>query len=273
MSRMKSTLMASVGAAAMLLAPLAFMPAASLPAGYSALAEKGGNGNGGGNGNSGGGGNGGGGGSSGSSEGRGNSDAAGKGADKATTRSETKVGKTENSQLGRLNSLKRNTNGLLNSSDPHMAAVRDYVRANAALDAAEAVLTAASADYQSALASFAGVVEDAGIVAYDLYDYTGATPETLSTRLDDLLAVAETDPDYAAAQEEALLVSALLETPQALAVSSAATAVTNAQADVAEATAGTTDADLQAALVLAANKDGEITPEILAWAKTQLGID
>ena len=42
---------------------------------------------------------------------------------------------------------------------------------------------------------------------------------------------------------------------------------------VVDATVGTTDADLQAALEAAANKDGDITPEMLAWAKAQLGID
>jgi hypothetical protein len=264
---MKSTLMASVGAAAMLLAPLAVLPAASLPVGYAALAEKGGNGKGNGNG--------GGGGSAASPESRGNSDASAKGSEKAASRSEAKVDKTSNlnSQLGRLNSLKRNANGLLNASDPHMAGVRDYVRANAALDAAEAALADALADYQSALTSFTEVVAGAGIVAYDAYDYSDATPDSLRTRLDELQALADTDPAYAAAQAEALLVADLLQTPEALAADSAAAAAADAQAEVADASAGTTDADLQAALVVAANKDGEITPEILAWAKAQLGID
>lgn len=267
MSKLKSTLFASVGAAAMLLAPLAVLPITSLPAGYAALAEKGGNGKGGGNG----GGNGGGSGS----ESRGNSDNAGKNEDKAAAREESKADKTKNlnSQLGRLNSLKRNINGLMNSSDPHMADVRAYVQANAALDAAEAALLVEQGEYNTALEAFGAVVTTAAIDSYDDYDYSTATTDTLRQRLIDLQSLDVADPDYAAAQTEAALVSDLLATPEAAALDVADGELTAAQDDVTEATVGTTDADLQAALEAAANKDGDITPEMLAWAKAQLGID
>lgn len=265
MSNLKSTLLASAGAAAMLLAPLAVLPVTSLPAGYAALAEKGGNGNGKGHKDD----------ASEGSESHGNSGNAEKHEEKAAAHEEAKAGKGKNpnAQLGRLNSLKRNVNGLMNSSDPHMAGIRDYVKANAELDTAEAALVTAQADYDSALGAFDPVVTGAAIASYDGYVYAGATPATLRTRLADLQAVDAADPNYAAAQAEATLVSGLLATPEAVAVDGAATVVANAQAGVTDATAGTTDADLQAALVAAANKDGEITPEILAWAKAQLGID
>lgn len=269
MSNLKSTLLASVGAAAMLLAPLAVLPVASLPAGYAALAEKGGNGGGKGNGN-------GGGSSASESHGNsGNSDNAGKKEEKAAAGEEGKADKTKNlnSQLGRLNSLKRNVNGLMNSSDPHMADIREYVKANAALDAAEAALVVAQGAYDTALGAFDVAVTEAAIAGYDGYDYTGSTLGELGGRLTDLQMVDAADPNYAAAQAEALLVADLLATPEALALDAATTDLTGAQDDVTEATVGTTDADLQAALEAAANKDGEITPEILAWAKAQLGID
>lgn len=272
MSNFKSTLMASVGAAAMLLAPLAVLPATSVPAGYAALAEKGGNGKGGGSDN--GNGNGGGGGS----ESHGNSGNTEKHEEKAAAREEAKADKTKNlnSQLGRLNSLKRNVNGLMNSSDPHMAGIRDYVRANTALDAAEAAFAIAQANYGTALGDYETLVGGTTFGGYDGYVYPDTSLATLQARLDVLEGAPITDPAdplaiaYAAEVES---LQAVLESEQALALGSATTALADAQDDVTEATVGTTDADLQAALVDAANKDGDITPEMLAWAKAQLGID
>lgn len=265
MSNLKSTLFASVGAAAMLLAPLAILPANSLPAGYAALAEKGGNGKG--NGNGGGG-----------SENRGNSGNAEKHEEKAAAREEAKADKTKNlnSQLGRLNSLKRNVNGLMNSSDPHMAGVRDYVKANAALDAAEAALTVAQGNYDLALSDYETLVGGMTFGGYDGFIYPDSTLATLAARLTTLEGAPITDPAdplYAAYTAEVASLQAVVDSEQATTLGTATTALGGAQDDVTAATVGTTDADLQAALVAAANKDGEITPEILAWAKTQLGID
>lgn len=260
MSNLKSKLLASVGAAAMLLAPLAILPVNQLPAGYAAFAEKGGNGNGNGHSDNGGGHNDSGGGDSSKHE------------EKAAAREEVKVDKAEKSKnfhadLGRLNSLKRNVNGLMNSSDPHMAGIRDYVTANAALDAAEAGLADAQADFSAASAAFSAL--SAGLEGYDDFDYATATPDELQQRLIDLQALA----DNAEAQTEATQLEALLATDEFTAFDAAGAAVMDAEDNVAEAEVGTSDADLQAALVAAANKDGQITPEILAWAKTQLGID
>jgi hypothetical protein len=276
MSNFKSTLMASVGAAAMLLAPLAMLPATSVPAGYAALAEKGGNGKGGGsdNGNGNGNGNGGGGGS----ESHGNSGNTEKHEEKAAAREEAKADKTKNlnSQLGRLNSLKRNVNGLMNSSDPHMAGIRDYVRANAALDEAEAALAIAQGNYDTALGDYNTLVGGTTFGGYDGYVYPDTSLATLEGRLETLEGAPITDPAdplYAAYTAEVTSLQAVLESEQALALGTATTELADAEDDVTEATAGTTDADLQAALADAANKDGDITPEMLAWAKAQLGID
>ena len=89
MSNLKSTLLASAGAAAMLLAPLAVLPVTSLPAGYAAFAEKGGNGNGNGHKDDSGD-------ASESSESHGNSGNADKHEEKAAAHQEAKAGKTKN---------------------------------------------------------------------------------------------------------------------------------------------------------------------------------
>ncbi|MGN6487168.1 MAG: hypothetical protein ACTHLT_05015 [Devosia sp.] len=280
MSNLKSTLLASAGAAAMLLAPLAIMPVTHLPAGYAALAEKGGNGNGNGGGNNGNG-NGNGGSDSSASESRGNSGNAGNSGkaskeERATAREQAKAAKNEakaertknlNSQLGRLNSLNRNINGLMNSSDPHMAGVRAYVQANAELDAAEGALAQAQADFATAGTTF-GAAAAAGVISYDGFDYASATAAELQDRVATLQELAA-DGDVDAQTE----LDELATLPEFTAFEAAADVVADAQADVTDATAGTTDADLQAALEAAANKDGEITPEILAWAKAKLGTE
>jgi len=279
MSNLKSTLIASAGAAAMLLAPLAVLPVTSLPPGYAALAGNG-NGNGGGNGNGNGNGNGGS-----ASETHGNSGNGGQNEEKAAAREASKAAKAEakadkprnlNVQLGRLNSLNRNINGLMNSSDPHMAGIRDYVRANAALDAAEAALTEAQGDLATAQDAYAAVVAAANPVGYDGTAYADTTPATLQARLDLLQGAPitdETDTDFAAYNAEVAALTTILESPEAATLGTATDAVAQAEADVTDATVGTTDADLQAALVAAANKPGDITPEILAWAKARLDVE
>lgn len=282
MNTFKSTLFASVGAAAMLLAPLALLPATSLPGGYAALADKGGGGKGGGSENGKGNGNSNG---SGGSESRGNSGNAGKNEEKAAAREAAKAAREEakadkvknlNAQLGRLNSLNRNVNGLMNSSDPHMAGIRDYVRANAALDAAEAALAEAQTDFATAQGAFDALAGGAALGGYDGFVYPDTTLATLEARLAVLEAAPITDPNDALAAAYAAEVATLqsiLVSDEAVALDAATTALVDAEADMVEATAGTTDADLEAALVVAANKGDQITPEILAWAKAQLGID
>ena len=281
MSKLRFTLFATAGAAAMLLAPLALLPATNLPAGYAALAGNGnGNGNGGGNGNGNGNSNGGS-----DTESHGNSDNSAKHEEKAAAHEEAKAAKAEakadkpknlNAELGRLKSLNRNINGLMNSSDPHMAGIRDYVKANAALDAAEARLVDAQGKLDAAQTAYDAVVTAANPVAYDGTPYADTSPATLQARLDLLQSAPitdETSADYAAFTAEVAALETILGSDEATNLGLASDAVAEAEVNVTNATVGTTDADLEAALVAAANKPGAITPEILAWAKAKLGTE
>lgn len=294
MSNLKSMLLASAGASAMLLAPLAIMPVSHLPAGYMALAEKGGNGNGKGHADDDQGGavsddNGGASADQGEdADEQGDDSGKANKEEKADVRAEVKAARTEakaaakaeagtnlNAELGRLSSLQRDPDALLNSSDPHMAGVRAYVKANAELDAAEATLAEAQAGYDAALDAYGTVVADAAIVSYDGFVYADTDPASLEARLTTLNAVTldPADPSYPALQAEIADLEAVLGSAEAVTLDAAATAVATAEAEVTDATVGTTDADLTAALAAAANKHGEVSAEVLAWAKAQLGID
>lgn len=289
MTSLRSHLVAAVGAVALLSAPLVALPTLELPDGYSAFA---GNGKGGGKGNGGGGSGGGGGGnkSQGGSEnsGRSSGNAASPGqAKKAeklatlTTTEKTAKAKNIKAELAGLNSLKRNINGLMNSADPRMEAIRTYVVNGAELELAQQQLAAAQETLEGAEGTFAALAGGAGLTSYDgLYAYDDLTLATLTTRLEALEAVEllPTDPNYEALQAEIGALQALLTSGEASAVVAAQEAVVIAGNAVTTETLGTTDADLTAALLLAANKnrvaaagEGYVTPEILEWAKKQLG--
>jgi hypothetical protein len=183
--------------------------------------------------------------------------------------------KNINAQLGRLNSLKRNINGLMNSADPHMAGLRAYVIAGAALvtatealASAEGVLVAATTAYESYVNSFA-------LAGYDGTAYTDLSLDGLNGRLTELNALDLTDPVNAAAANEAALLSdaiGQIEASQQFAdLTQAQTDLEMAdqELDTAEAAAGSDV--LLAALGEASNK-GEITPQVLDWASAKLGI-
>jgi hypothetical protein len=280
MSSLRSHLVAAVGAVALLSAPLVALPTLELPNGFSALAGSGkGNGGGGGNEKS-----------QGKSEnssqsnGSGTSSGQAKKAEKLATLTTTeKTAKTKNikAELAGLNSLKRNVNGLMNSADPRMEAIRTYVLNGAELELAQQQLVAANQTLEGAEGTFASLAGAAGLSSYDgLYAYDDLTLTILTTRLQTLESVEllPTDPNYEALQSEIGALQALLTSGEASAVVAAQEAVVIAGNAVTTETLGTTDADLTAALLLAANEnrvaaagEGYVTPEILDWAKMQLG--
>lgn len=247
----------------------------------------GGNGGGGERGNDGGNGNGhgaGGGSESKKSEGK-----AKKVADTETLTTTAKAAKTKNlnAQLAGLNSLKRNINGLMNSSDPRMELVRDYVEASAALEAATAKLEGAEAllgDLQAALDDFVGsAVTSAALTAFDGSTvYTDPTLQGLNDRLAELDAAISLDPlNQPAVNEQAALTAVLAD----IAASAEAAAVTEQQGvvdglgdEIAALEPLTTEEALKVALLAAANKNrvaeagGEayLTPEIMAWATARI---
>ena len=270
-----------------------------------AVAKDKGNGNGNGAGNSDGGGSGHGGGSSnsnagghsggGDSNGQSNeSEAKGKKvADTeavTTTGKSTKIAKTKNlsAQLAGLNSLKRNINGLMNSSDPRMLQIRAFVEASAALEtatvaleSAEATLTALQGKLDAYVADY---VTTAALVAYDgTYSYADATLQSLNDRLAALALVDDPANAEAIAAEQSALMAVLAEinlSPELAAVTEQQGIVQGIEGEIAVLEPQTTEDVLQAALLAAANKnrvaeaggDAYLTPEIMAWASGVLGV-
>lgn len=248
----------------------------------------GGNGNGGGNGgeHGNGGGNGGGSGESQKSEGKGKKVAD---TETLTTTSKAAKGtktKNLNAQLAGLNSLKRNINGLMNSSDPRMELVRDYVEASAELETAEAALTEAEGllgDLQAAFDTYLdGYVATELAATYDAPVYDDPTLETLNGRLGELDAAIAADPLNQAAIDERADLLAALEVIEGSAELAAVTEQQGVIDGLEEEIAGleelTSEEALQAALLTAANKNrvaeagGEayLTPEIMAWATARI---
>ena len=202
------------------------------------------------------------------------------------TKTQKALGKEKNihAVLAGLNSLNRNINGLMNSSDPRMEGLREYMEAYAGIADAEAALETAGTDLTNAQAALDALVSSYGLTSYDgSYDYSAATLDDLSTRLDELNTLLESDPDNADLQAEQQALSdalAGIAASQELAdVATAQETYNGANATLSELMDATTDEALKAALMVAANEkrieeygDGYITPEMLDWAKQALGI-
>jgi hypothetical protein len=251
----------------------------------SVLAGGKGNGNGGGGGNSG---------DHGNSGGNGNSDhsSGGNGASKKVADVEDltttgKVAKTKNlkAQVAGLNSLNRNINGLMNSSDPRMAGIRDFIAAGAASQAAAANLAQANLDLTAAMGAYNTYAAGFALTTYeDGLAYTDLSLGTLQTRATTLQGIVDADAtNLAAAAELTALNAAILS----ISTSTELAALTTAQGAVAQYTADValyggmiTDEALKAALLAAANDnrvaeagtDVYLTPEIMAWAQGKIDV-
>lgn len=253
-----------------------------------AIAKDKGNSGGGGGGSENGNGGGNGGGSTGESrksEGTGKKVAA---TEELTTTKAAKATKTKNlnAQLAGLNSLKRNVNGLMNSSDPRMEQIRGYIEASAALETATAALGDAEillAQQQAAFETYLDSYVAGGLAAgFDAPVYDDPSLETLSQRLGELDDAIALDPlDQAAIDERTALLAALEvinTSPEATAVSTQQGVVDGLVEEIAGLEELTTEEALQAALLAAANKNrvaeaGEaayLTPELMAWATARI---
>lgn len=237
----------------------------------------GGNGNGGGNGgsensNAGGNGNGGGGSESKKSEGK-----AKKVADTEAVTTTTKLAKATktknlNAQLAGLNSLKRNINGLMNSSDPRMDGIREFIVASVALDAAEAESAAAIEAFLAAKGDY-----------LDLLDELNLTPDTTPASLReqiDAIVIPEDDPatldvieGEAELAEKLALETALTEIEDSGLWTALVDASDAAQAeaeDLAKAQEAAGPEAFDDALLMAANKNRRsedyLTDDIRNWA-------
>ena len=188
-------------------------------------------------------------------------------------------------QLGGLNSLNRNINGLMNSSDPRMDGVRDFILASVENERAKEQVELAQialGDVETALGDhLAQLLSDNG--------FEGDTLSQLQSRLTELESapLLETDEGFEEWQQERDLLTATLEvirtdeTLQGLLTdfSDSEALLAELEATAAELGESVSEEQLIAALMLAANKNrieqsGEdyVTPEILEWAQKVLGV-
>lgn len=183
-------------------------------------------------------------------------------------------GKPLASALKSLNSLGRNPNGILNSSDPKMAPIKEYLSAVAEYESAEDALNAANSAYGDSYADLAAAAAALGLSS-DPASW-GSEIEQMSA---DLAAnpVAEGEPGYQDYLDQlAAVEQAQADYEQALADK----AVLDAAAqDVADAEGAISDEALVDAIVAAQNATGnapitadDVTPEMLNYAKSKLGV-
>ncbi|MHB1111044.1 MAG: hypothetical protein ACYCZU_12120 [Devosia sp.] len=293
----------SVSSFALLAAPFVAGAGTLGLSGFAAYAEKGGNGggNGGGDGNGGGGGGGDGNGGGGGGESHGKSGQThGNSANAVNDESEETVAVAKGkghvtelsernlqSQLAGLNSLKRNVSGLMNSSDPRMEGIREFIEAGATLEGALDALAEAEVAFGDATEAYLGLVNDLLPTPYDgdLEGYGDLSIADLEARLSNLesRALTEADADYDAwlAEMESLdaAISTLEASEELAALNAAKEALEDTTEAVETAEGETDDESLKEALLLAANDnrvaeygDEYITDEILGWAKGVLGV-
>ena len=178
-------------------------------------------------------------------------------------------------QLKGLNSLNRNINGLMNSSDPKMDGFRAFVTANAAVAQAQAYLEADQALYDQLTDEFAITAAALGVSPVP-FEAEAQLTERLQALRD--APVAETDPAYGqyladiTAIEEAL--ADLAEIDQA----GLTVIMTEEAVMLAEEAAG--QDDLIQAMVDGLNATGagpvteaDLTPEMIEWVEERLGVD
>lgn len=284
----RRSLILGIGTAVLLTSPM-LLSGTPLSAGVAAFAGNG-NGNGGGSDNAGGNGNGGG---SGGDHGGGSDHAAGNGgghrensssSDAAPQGKKARIslastgdseassdGKNLNAQLAGLNSLKRNINGLMKSSDPRMTEIRQFIVASADLVDAKAILEDASGELEDAENDYLSLLQRAGIQpSLDI------TPTMVENRIGEIERILEEEPP-----EDPTDLNDELEALQgALDGLAAQWAVVEAErgelADAAEDVAALEDATdagaLEDALRAAANRSRGVTDEVIEWASLQLGV-
>lgn len=182
------------------------------------------------------------------------------------TRQET--GLTRRDMRG-LNSLRRNINGLMNSSDPKMEGFREFVRATSALETAEAGLAQVQGGYDAALA------------AYQTLGLSGDAPADLADLTNALANLQAPDPDIATQEELDAHAAELAALTDAIAVVTAylgeAEIYAGAQQAVDAAAAETSEQAMIEAFVAAMQASGQadftsedITSDMMAEITRQM---
>lgn len=172
-------------------------------------------------------------------------------------------------ELGGLNSLNRNVNGLMNSNDPRMTAVREFVQAGADLVDAQDALVTAQTNFDTTQNTYNALITSLGVAPYE-----NVSPDGLQSELDAVNSALLADPanaDLLTAQ--ATLENALLTINSGTEWNDLTTAygeLTNANQTVSTLETATSDDTLLAALQDAANPNRTVGSEELDWAKMQL---
>lgn len=289
--QIRRTLALSVATFAMLSAPVLLNHTEfPLLPDTAAMAAKGGNGGGNSGGNGGGSGGGNGGGKSSSSEsGGGNSSSKSSASGKSQGASKGKKASTEGvlatattagaekqrnikAELAGLNSLKRNISGLMNSADPRMEGIRQFVIASAAAEAAEAELKVADDALKEATSAYLSMINGLNLAG----DYPDYQPSTLQSAIEELNKADLDDPMNADLLAERDALAAALASVELQILYAASAEFTAAQQTAATAGAAADEDSLRAALLMAANanraSDTYLTDDIMAWANDILGV-
>lgn len=276
MRRLHRTILLTASALALLAVPTL---APQLPL-LSASAAVAGNGNGNGKGGGNGGGNGGGSSNASDKSSRASQESKGgeitpkgKKAELAETAGESPRQRTRNlkAELGGLNSLKRNINGLMNSSDPRMAGIRSYVMASAALVAAEQAAKLADEALLDARRDYQNLLTDLGLPGDTTPDALEQAIAEFSIPADDPATEIDEAAEAIAARDA--LISALAginESGVWTVLVDAYDAAQQAAQDVADAEQAVTPEIFDAALLQAANRNRQsstyLTDDIRRWA-------
>lgn len=185
--------------------------------------------------------------------------------------------KNIHAQLGGLNSLNRNINGLMNSADPRMDAIRSFVQSSADLVAIQAELSNVEAGLASALDAYNALAASMVPTAYDGNPaaYSDLSIAALQARLVELNGAYALDPENTAVFDEITALSAAIDSlqtsPELLTLTDLQQQVDALSTQEADALAATDDATLVAALNGASNT-GPLSEDALQWARQKLGV-
>lgn len=207
----------------------------------------------------------------------GKSDGKGKSGDKSKGKSGDKTtGKPDSAGVGNeasarkgLNSLRRNINGLMNSSDPKMDGFRSFVLANATLREATDLLALAQGEFDNAQSD------------YDGLGLTGIATDDLAALQIELDGIVEPDADTATQEEIDAYNAAVSSLTESITVVEAyileSGELAEAVQGVADAEVGTSDEDRLQAFVDAMHAAGQtdftiddITDEMLEMFQKHL---
>ncbi len=178
------------------------------------------------------------------------------------------------SELKALNSLNRNINGLMNSSDPKMEPFRTYILASADREDAAEDLAEAIADLEKSEGAYQGLVDD-GVLDPDPTLAKADLLERANALLDEMPAA--DDPAFEDWSREFAEVSNAMDVLEQFEADRLE--ADEAGKAFAEAEAAISEEALREAIAASVNETGQgptteadITPEVEAWVSDRLGV-